>query len=934
MIHPQLARLIDGLSPDLREQAAGCTTIWEAISRKFEEYEKNIHLLEHASSVAEQDYQDVYRNFKATTEKLNRLVKDRTEENDQLIQFPLFNPNPVISTDLKGAIIFQNDASKKVQEISYQNKLYSIGDFFTKINSGLKDTGNFEIKSNEKVYLIYFKKIDHNNRINFYFSDITELWDLQQKSYDNFYRLNNFLEATDSVHYIIYARQKEKNFFTSRWPLLFGFNPGKATDPIEEKRKTIVEESLKDYDEAIQQMELSGHAKLKYQVINKVTNRRMWLEEEIKKRYDPFISDEVIIGKITDITGAEMYREFIAESENRFKNITDALPVMTWVSDQNNRVSYSNNRVKEFFGKGLEEIRGIKEFEQYIHPDYIEKATKEWQDKITNHEPVNVEFQVKSADGKYHYVQEIAIPRFLNNGEFVGYIGSFFDLTKEYEYNQQLQEDKKQFELIALNSSDITVITDWKGRISYISPGVKRLLDYDAKEMEGENIFSYFCDECRVILNPLISPEMFETSETQTFSFRLTKRNGDLLWVETVMAPLHQSQVSDSKQEILMHIRDIHEQKMALDELKSSEERYRTLFQNMQLGILQVDSQENITFVNEAMEKITGYTFSEMIGRKTPDVLLKTEEQKENLLRILDERKKGKASVYELHITHKNGQQRTIVVSGVPLMDSTNRFVGAIGVNWDVTELRELENRLLNEKIDKEKSIIEARLQTEEEQRAQIGRDLHDGVGQMLAYITLYLNVIKSNESYGIKEINEIEKTVKNTLEQVRTLSRTLAPPAIRDLGLRDSVIELIDSYGILTKPVFQLSVYAQKNEYRIPLEIKIVLYRILQELLNNTFKYAKADTISIRLAFVKDNLCLDFADDGRGFDLEKQKKGVGLESMKSRVLFYKGTIDIKTALGKGTKVAIKIPCKQKTNLLAGETISPKEEITKNRIIL
>lgn len=927
MMHPQLARLINGLSPELRDQASGCATIWEAISRKFEEYEKNIYLLEHASSVAEQDYQEVYRNFKETTEKLNRLVKDRTEENDQLIQFPLFNPNPVISTDLKGAIIFQNDAGKKLNEVLYQNKHYLITDFFTTIISGLKDTGNFEIKSNDQVYLIFFKKIEHNNRINFYFSDITELWDLQQKSYDNFYRLNNFLEATDSVHYIIYARQKDKNFFTSRWPLLFGFNPGKTDDPIEEKRKTIVEESLKEYDEAILQMELSGHAKLKYQVINKVTNKRMWLEEEVKKRYDPFISDEVIIGKITDITGAEMYREFIAESESRFKNITDALPIMTWVSDQNNRVTYSNNRVKEFFGKGLEAIRGIKEFEQYIHPDYRDKATKEWHDKITNLEQINVEFQVVGADGKYHYVQEIAIPRFLNNGEFVGYIGSFFDLTKEYEYSKQLQADKKQFELIALNSSDITVITDWQGRISYISPGVKRLLDYEADELAGQNIFSYFCEECRVTLSPLVSPEMFLTSETQTFSFRLMKRTGELLWVEAVMTPFSQTDGEDKSQTVLMHIRDIHEQQMAFDALKASEERYRTLFQNMKLGILQVDSEEKITFVNEAMENITGYPSSEMIGKKTPDLLLKTEKQKVSLHKILEERKGGKASVYELNITRKNGKSATIVVSGVPLLDNAGRFIGAIGINWDVTELRAIENRLLEEKIDKEKSIIEARLQTEEEQRAQIGRDLHDGVGQMLAYITLYLNVIKSNESYGIKEINEIEKTVKNTLEQVRTLSRTLAPPAIRDLGLRDSVIELIDSYGILTKPVFQLSVYAQKNEFRIPLEVKIVLYRILQELLNNTFKYAKADTISIRLSFVKDNLCLDFADDGRGFDFEKQKKGVGLESMKSRVLFYKGTIDIKTAPGKGTKVSIKIPSKEQKILLAEENTPSKEEV-------
>jgi PAS domain-containing protein len=102
---------------------------------------------------------------------------------------------------------------------------------------------------------------------------------------------------------------------------------------------------------------------------------------------------------------------------------------------------------------------------------------------------INSEFLIKAKDEQYHYIQEVAVPRFLESGQFMGYIGAYFDLTKEHQYQKELEADKQQFELIALNSGDVTVITDWKGKISYISPGVKRLLDYQAEELAGANLY-------------------------------------------------------------------------------------------------------------------------------------------------------------------------------------------------------------------------------------------------------------------------------------------------------------------------------------------------------------------------------------------------------------------------------------------------------------
>ena len=120
--------------------------------------------------------------------------------------------------------------------------------------------------------------------------------------------------------------------------------------------------------------------------------------------------------------------------------------------------------------------------------------------------------------------------------------------------------------------------------------------------------------------------------------------------------------------------------------------------------------------------------------------------------------------------------------------------------------------------------------------------------------------------------------------------------------------MELVNSYGILTKPVFKLKVYPQREDARISLDKKIVVFRVLQELLNNTFKYADADTISIHLYFKEGDLHMDYTDDGKGFDINKIQKGVGLDSMRSRIGFYKGQIDINSSLGKGTQTYIQLP--------------------------
>lgn len=615
---------------------------------------------------------------------------------------------------------------------------------------------------------------------------LTELGQNNWTLSDAEFQLSAFLEVSDSVHYLIHKNHPEKNFYSRNWEKLLGFSPASILDPLREKKNLVHIDFLKEYEQKWDEFEKNGNLLIKYQICEPHSGKVIWLEEKVSRKTNPHSNEVIWVGTIKDISGIEFYKEFIAESEKRFKTITDKLPVMVWISNEVDEIIYANDMALEFFTLAPEEKGSLTKFVPWIHPDYKDRIITEWVDKVAKRESINTELLLIRDTGQLAYLGLNATPRFMANGQFVGYAGAIYNLTKEYDTKQ---ESKKAFAA-----------------------------------------------------------------------------------------------------------------------LKESEEQYRSLFENMELGILEVDKHENVVYTNKAFQKIVGYSMNEMQGKTASTLFLADGKSRKTMNAEHEKRNLGKGSAYEVNIKKKNGELAKLIISGTPLFDNQGNIKGSVGIHWDVTEIRKIEKALVSEKLKKEKELIEARHQAEDQQRSQIGRDLHDGVGQMLAYMGMYLGMIKSAGSLSTEEINELEKTLQNTLEQVRTLSRTLTSPALADLGLRDSVRELIASYAILKKPVFELSLYTQREDYNLNMEKKMVVYRILQELLNNTFKYAEAEMVVIRLYFEGKNFHMSYIDNGKGYDAHAISKGVGLDSMHSRIAYYKGSITLESTPGHGSKALITLP--------------------------
>lgn len=890
IIHQNLNEILNG----------GCPKNIELFIKNSEREKIGVELTFSLYFNSDLNTKSIFCIIRNINDKINYL-----EEIKNLASFPNENPNPIFRINQHGEIIFRNRSAKDINTIKINDKEINFEEFWRQQNTLIRNSDNvtFEGIINNNYYTFITVKRKDSNEINIYGANVTEKKESERRAQENFDRLNNFLESTDDVYFVVYKQDKKNNFITSRWPLFFGFNPN-IGDVWKQKRECVIDEHKNDYDEAIRNFQMSGSMSHRYKIKNKVSGQVRWVLEEARIKFDLNLNDQMTSGRITDITTSENFKSLVIESEERFRLITESMPNMIWVSNADHKVVYTNQASRDFFGFDMRDLKGQEEFKNLVHPDYLKTAIDDWSIALHAKNRCQMQYLVKNKKNEYRWIDEIAVPRFTPQGEFLGYIGSALDITTEKNLFTSLEEEKKKYQLISDNSADIIFLLDESGKIEFVSQSVNRILGYTYADLHGK-IFLDLIDE-----NSQLRPISFDVKnqdESQNIvSFKINTADGESKWVEAVYNRFAVDQITGSR--TLVHVRNINDQYLAQAMLIENEARYRKLFSNMNLGIMEVDTNEHILYVNPAFERISGYQEAELLGKIAPDIFITDLSEKEVSLQERRNREHGKEGLYEIKVKRKDGKDAIWVISGAPTYDLKGKIRGSIGIHWDVTDIRGLESKLLIESVQKEKELMEAKLQAEEEQRDLIGKDLHDGVGQMLAYLSLYINLLKERGKVNPDDLDKAQATLKRTIDEVRRLSRNLAPPAIKDLGFKDAVIELIGSYSIIVKPKFNLKIYKGQDPEKFLYEHKIMLFRVIQELSSNTFKYAKAESADIKIEHSNDQITLYYKDNGVGFNMDTAKKGIGLKSILSRVEFYGGQVKLKSKEGQGTEVLIKLP--------------------------
>ncbi len=205
------------------------------------------------------------------------------------------------------------------------------------------------------------------------------------------------------------------------------------------------------------------------------------------------------------------------------------------------------------------------------------------------------------------------------------------------------------------------------------------------------------------------------------------------------------------------------------------------------------------------------------------------------------------------------------------------------------------------------KAVIEA----EEKERKRIAGDLHDGVGQTMSAASMNLSVISNEIPFANEEqrsaFEKARSLVDDGCKEVRSVSHAIMPNALLKSGLATAIREFLNK---IDSKVLKVNVYAEGLNERLPSNIETVLYRVVQECVNNTIKHAQANTLDLSLIKDEDGISITIEDNGKGFDLNtlKKKDGIGIQNLQTRIGYLNGTIEWDTAPDKGTVVSIHIP--------------------------
>jgi signal transduction histidine kinase len=206
-----------------------------------------------------------------------------------------------------------------------------------------------------------------------------------------------------------------------------------------------------------------------------------------------------------------------------------------------------------------------------------------------------------------------------------------------------------------------------------------------------------------------------------------------------------------------------------------------------------------------------------------------------------------------------------------------------------------------------QENLLHAALESQEEERRRIGRDLHDDVGASLSNLRMVMS--RSSTAEASTEAPVYKPLIDNIITTVRNISHSLSPPGLELFGLEHTLFELCDTFN--TSGVISLSFVNEAGNRVDALDKKtaLAIYRVLQELISNTIKHAEAKKIIIRFYSDYSRLILDYRDDGKGFDAALIKKtGMGLQNIEGRLGMVRASYEVTSSPGNGITVRIILP--------------------------
>ncbi|MEW5754813.1 MAG: PAS domain S-box protein [Pseudomonadota bacterium] len=473
----------------------------------------------------------------------------------------------------------------------------------------------------------------------------------------------------------------------------------------------------------------------------------------------------------------------------------------------------------------------------------------------------------------------------------------------------QIAESKEKFSKVFHATPDPIIITSSRnGKILDVNEGFTRATGYDRAEVLGKTTaeLDLWLDTAQrsALIDQILKNRRVTNVEC---AFRV--KNG------AVLTGLASAEIIDINHEMcfLAIVKDITERKRMEDALAKSEQDYRLVTENAPALIAYYGRDLRYRFVNRRYAEWFGVSAQQIIGMHVRDVI--GAEAFENTRLQREWALAGQPVLFDAWSTVKGGHRRWVSIHYVPHIGEQGRVDGIYALITDVHERKMAEN-MTRELLAQNRDLTQRLFGIQERERRAIARELHDEFGQLLTAINLHAHTIAEHNHGIAPEIRDSAQVIVNCVSKmqkgVRTLIHRLRPSVMDDLGLGESVHELVTQWRE-QHPHIDCELVMGDDLDDLGEELNITLYRMIQEGLTNVAKHSGATEVTV---------CLNRADDGSRVELRIEDNGVGLMSghstgkgfglpgMRERVLAAGGEFSYCNAQKGGFCVEAMLPCR------------------------
>jgi PAS domain S-box-containing protein len=608
-----------------------------------------------------------------------------------------------------------------------------------------------------------------------------------------------------------------------------------------------------------------------------------------------------LCGSLQDITERKRAEETLRESEERFRLAVLATFNAVWDWNLRTDALWWSENFQTLFGYRAEEIEpGIESWTNRIHPEDLDRVRAGIHAAIdSGRQYWSDQYRVRRKDGSYAVVDDRGYITRTANGVPVRMIGAMQDITERKRAEEALARTSGELNTVLDATADGILVVDQAGRVLLANARFRemwRIPEAVAAPRDDGALLDF-------VLDQLVDPEGFmakvrslyrqDVEDWDTLAFK------DGRVFERFSCPLIEGGRPVAR---LWSFADITERKRAEEALRESEERHRSIIEQLNDVYYRTDRDGRITMMSPSAAHLFGFpSTSEMIGRPI-ESLWADPGQRAALLAAISER--GFVRDYETTAVRTDGTAFAVAVSSHYVRDASGAADGVEGIIRDITERKQSEEAL--------RALARHLDSVREEEHTRIARQIHDELGQALTALRLDLTWVgrkipKRNTALR-RRIDAAVALTDETITVGQRIVGELRPPILDDLGLVPAVEWFAQHFAKRSGLRIEFDIGAE--EPVVPDQLAITAYRIVQEALTNVARHAQATHARVRLGEQDGALTIEIRDDGRGLPEEalRSPHSFGIVGMRERAASHGGELAITSSPGAGTTVRVTFP--------------------------